>query len=211
MRITSNEPVCFEGWNKFSVSIHSDTSLIGVRHFLQLLSPNQLSTNFPQNWWKKLFAVLFNVICSFIAVVVRHFGLATYSNQNLGETSLHRPSPGWITRAKTWMKPRYSTKEKGKWSLPWPTSALLSLRLDLQIRHQMAFHVWKDGIFAQSTICIKLNATQVHIRVVLLGINNFCLTFKCKCGFCWCLNHVQERCSEIYCMVAYNNEASKKD
>ena len=115
------------------------------------------------------------------------------------------------SQAKTWMKPRYLTKQKGKWSLPWPTSALLSLRLDLQIRRQMAFHVWKDGIFAQSTICMKLNATQVHITVVLLGINNFCLTFKCKCGFCWCLNHVQERCSEIYCMVAYNNEASKKD
>ena len=52
------------------------------------------------------------------------------------------------------MKPRYSTEEK--------TSALLSLRLDLQIRRQMAIHVWKDGIFAQSTICMKLNASQVH-------------------------------------------------
>ena len=66
---------------------------------------------------------------------------------------------------------------------------------------------------------MKLNATQVHIMVVLLGINNFCLTFKCKCGFCRCLSRVQERrvyhvqecCSEIDCMVAYNNEASKKD
>ena len=67
------------------------------------------------------------------------------------------------SQAKNWMKPSYSTEEKDKWRLPWQTSALLlSLRLDLQIRRQMAIHVWKGGFFVQSTICMKLNATQVH-------------------------------------------------
>ncbi|CAH3140001.1 unnamed protein product, partial [Porites evermanni] len=48
--------------------------------------------------------------------------------------------------------------------------------------------------------------------------NETCFS-RCKCGFCRCLNRVQEFrvyrvqecCSEIDCMVAYNNEAGKKD
>ena len=100
---------------------------------------------------EKLFAALPNVICSFIAVVVCRFGLPTYPNQNLEETSLHGKGPvdgvgGEVKRsvwwailpkprmnnssqAKTWMKPMYSTEEKNKWRLPWPTSPLLPLRL----------------------------------------------------------------------------------
>ena len=47
-----------------------------------------------------MFAALLNVNRSSIAVVVCRFGLPTYPNPNLGETSLHRPSPGWTTRTK---------------------------------------------------------------------------------------------------------------
>ena len=44
---------------------------------------------------------LLKVILLFITVVVVcRFGLPTYPNQNLGETSLHRSSPGWTTRTK---------------------------------------------------------------------------------------------------------------
>ena len=47
-----------------------------------------------------MFAALLNVNRSFIAVVVCGFGLPPYPNPNLGETSLHRSSPGWTTRTK---------------------------------------------------------------------------------------------------------------
>ena len=49
-----------------------------------------------------MFASLLKVILLFITVVVVcRFGLPTYPNQNLGETSLHRSSPGWTTRTKS--------------------------------------------------------------------------------------------------------------
>ena len=94
------------------------------------------------------------------------FWFACLSKPKLGVNQLTPPKPRMnnLNQAKNWMKPSwYSTEENDKWRLPWQTSALLlSLRLDLQTRRQMAIHVWKDGIFAQSTICMKLNATQVH-------------------------------------------------
>ena len=67
---------------------------------LTLKKYGELLENFPQNWCKKLFAALLNVIGSFIAVVVCRFGLPIYPNQNLGETSLQRSNSGWTTRAK---------------------------------------------------------------------------------------------------------------
>ena len=47
-----------------------------------------------------MFAALLNANRSFISVVVCRFGLPPYPNPNLGETSLHRSSPGWTTRTK---------------------------------------------------------------------------------------------------------------
>ena len=52
-----------------------------------------------------MFASLLNVIILFITVVVVcRFGLPTYPNPNLGETSLHSSSPEWTTRTKPRLK-----------------------------------------------------------------------------------------------------------
>ena len=111
-----------------------------------------------------MFASLLNVILLFITVVVVCcLGLPTYPNPNLGETSLHRSSRGWTTRDKPrlqWnrgIQPRKTTSD-----------VYLGKRLSCYTSTGSSnspsngHSVRKDGIFAQSTTCMKLNATQMN-------------------------------------------------
>ena len=63
-----------------------------------------------------MFAALLNVNRSFIAVVVCRFGLPTYPNPNLGETSLHRSRPRRATRAKPRIEWNRGTQPRKKTS-----------------------------------------------------------------------------------------------
>ena len=105
-----------------------------------------------------MFASLLNVIILFITVVVVcRFGLPTYPNPNLGETSLHSSSPGWTTRTKPRLKwnrdiqprkkrlPCYHFDWIFKFAVKWPSMC-----------EKMVF------LPKAQSECMMLNATQVH-------------------------------------------------